>query len=116
MSGPAVLDLEIYRGDDYVHVLTFVDDSIPPEPLDISGYTFIAQIRDRSEGGILYADFDVDDSDANVGVLVLSLTSDTSRVPTGYWDLEANDGSSITTWLRGSVKVAGDITRGDIYG
>lgn len=109
--GPANKDLEIYRGDDYVHQLIFTTNDSPPEPMDVSSYTFAAQIRDRPEKGtLLYAEFDIDMTDAADGIIVLSLPAAATRIEPGYWDLEANDGSSTVTWLKGAVKMDGDVT------
>lgn len=112
MSTPAPRDLEFYRGDDYTHVLTFVDNGDPPAPLDLSEYTFKAQIRDRSENGtIVYAEFEIDVTQANIGVIVLRLSGSATRIKPGYWDLEVDDGSGIQTWLKGSVTPSGDVTK-----
>lgn len=113
MSEPATRDLVLYRGDDYAHQITFQDDSDPPQVFDLTGYTFKAQIRDRSENGtVVYAEFDIDDSQASDGIIVLHLNAAATRIPSpGYWDLEVNDGIGTQTWLKGSVKVSGDVTR-----
>lgn len=112
MSGPAPRDLEIYRGDDYAHKITFVDNSDPPEPLNLSGYTFKAQIRDRPENGIsVLSSFTIDTSDAASGIITLHLNAAETEIPSGYWDLEVNDGSVTQTWLRGKVTMSGDVTR-----
>lgn len=111
MSGPADKELEIYRGDDYVHVLTFTDDEYPPGALDVSDYTFRAQIRDRPEKGVLLVEFDIDDSQAELGVIVLSLPAASTRIDPGYWDLQVSDGTSTSTWLKGAVKMDGDVTQ-----
>lgn len=113
MSTPATRDISLYRGDDYTHVLTFVDNQEPPEALDLSGdYTFKAQIRDRPENGtVVHATFDIDITQANLGIIVLSLPDSQTRFPPAYWDLEVNDGATTQTWLKGTVLVSGDVTQ-----
>src|SRR5690348_18057067 len=112
MAGPATRDIAFYRGDDYAHILTFVDGATPPGALDLSIYTFKAQIRDRPENGtVVYAVFTIDDSQKDVGILVLHLGATATRIPSGYWDLEADNGLSVQTFLRGAVTVSGDVTQ-----
>jgi len=113
MAEPAVRDLELYRGDNYTHQISFVNNADTPEPMNLYGYIFKAEIRDRPEGSTaIRATFDIDVSNADVGIIVLSLPPDATRINSGYWDLEVNDGYSTRTWLRGSVKMFGDVTQG----
>jgi hypothetical protein len=113
MAGPAVRDLDIYRGDDYAHEILFVNNADTPEPLNLVDYTFKAQIRDRPQGSTAArASFDIDVSRAGEGIIVLSLPEAMTRINSGYWDLEVFDGYSIRTWLKGSVTVSGDVTQG----
>lgn len=112
MGTPATLDISIYRGDDYVHQFTFMDNEDPPAPKDLTAYTFKAQIRDRPENGqILYAEFDIDTSQAEDGIIILSLPASVTTFSPGYWDLETDDGDNVQTWLKGTVNVSGDVTR-----
>lgn len=114
MAGPATRDLAIYRGDDYAHKLTFTDNAEPPVSLNLSDYTFKAQIRDRSENGkVIYATFTIDISQAASGIIVLHLDAASTRIPSGYWDLEATKDSTVQTWLKGAVTMDGDVTQED---
>lgn len=111
MGSPARRDLEIYRGDDYSHQITFVDAN--NAPLDVSAYTFTAEIRDRSEGGAqVYATFTVDMTQAATGIITLHLAAADTRIKTdvAYWDLQVDTGSAIQTWLAGKVTASGDVT------
>lgn len=113
MAGPATRDLELYRGDDYAHELSFTNNELPPEALILTDYTFRAEIRDREENGKkVYAVFIIDDSRADEGIITLHLLPASTRIPSGYWDLEVNDGTKIQTWLKGSVTMSGDVTQG----
>lgn len=112
MSTPATLDFNIYRGDDYVHQLVFTDDATPPVSLNLSAYTFRAEIRDRPENGtVIHGEFDIDTSQAADGIIVLSLLAVATNIPPGFWDLEVNDGSSTQTWFAGAVNMSGDVTQ-----
>lgn len=112
MAGPAIRDLALYRGDDYAHEITFTDAADPPEPMDLTGYTFLAQIRDRPENSsVVRATFTIDTSEAVDGKIVLHLNAASTRIPQGFWDLEVNDGTTTRTWLKGMVHVSGDVTQ-----
>jgi hypothetical protein len=112
MAGPAVRDLELYRGDDYTHQINFVTDEDTPEPMNLTDYEFRAQIRDRPEGSTaVRATFNIDISQSGEGIIVLSLPPGTTRIKAGYWDLEVYDGNITETWLKGSVTLDGDVTK-----
>lgn len=109
MSTPAKLDLDMYRGDTFVHQLIF---QVNGEPIDLSAYTFTAQVRDRPDNGtVILASFTITNADADTGVLVLNLEASLTNIPAGFWDFQADDGSSTTTWLKGTVKMSGDVTK-----
>lgn len=111
MAGPGPRDISIYRGDDYPHAVTFTDAA--GAPLDVSAYAFTAQIRSLSQGGTgePLAEFTIDDSQAATGIVVLSLAAtETADLAAGYWDLQADDGTTVSTWLAGRVSVSGDVT------
>lgn len=113
MNDPGILDLKIYRGDDYVHQLIFTDVEDIDEPRDLSDYTFRAQIRERPENSMdLIVEFAIDETDKADGIIVLSLSANQTRIPPGYWDLEAtlDDGPS-KTWIKGKVTMDGDVTQ-----
>lgn len=112
MAGPATRDLALYRGDDYAHQITFVDAQTHPEPIPVDDYTFKAEIRDRPENGtVVYATFSIDTSQASEGIIVLHLTASQTRIPSGYWDLQATISGSRKTWLKGEVIMDGDVTQ-----
>lgn len=107
---PAKRNLKVYRDDDYVHRITFQNQDLTAK--DVSGYTFLAQLQ----VGVDAIDFDVDESEADDGIITLSLERDvTLELPVGAhrWDLQATLIASDfqETWLKGSVLVSGDVTR-----
>lgn len=112
MNDPGELDLEVYRGDDYVHTLFFRDMEDPPAPHNLSELTFKAQIRATPEQSpIALAVFTIDDSLSDEGLVVISLTPGQTRIQPGYWDLQVTDGSNTQTWLAGKVIMKGDVTQ-----
>jgi hypothetical protein len=110
MGLPATRDISIYRGDDYEHVIIFRAGG---NPLDVSGETFQAQVRasPSRDSGLALATFTVDDSQAAVGIVIISLPkATTGSLPNGHWDLQVDNGTRQVTWLRGAVEVEGDVT------
>lgn len=106
---PGTLNLEIYTGDRYEYPILFQDGD--DAPLDMSG-TWRAQIRVRPTDATVVAEFEVDDTDAATGRLVLLLTAtQTTALPDHpcVWDLENTEIEK--TYLAGSVTVDRDVTR-----
>jgi hypothetical protein len=79
---------------------------------DLTGRTFLAQIR-RTKPGDVIVDIDVDDTDAATGELVLRIDSaDTEPLSGGYvWDLEQTIGDNPRTILAGTWTFEPDVTR-----
>lgn len=110
---PAILDFEAYRGDDWAHRLLFVN--YDQTALNVSEYTFKAQVRNLPENGtILYATMSIDMAQANLGIVDLGLRGSATRFPPGYWDLQVEYGGIKTTWFRGEFKTFGDVTQ-EVY-
>lgn len=107
----------IYRGDTYAHVIEFWNDAEATDPFEITG-TVAAQIRatflDADDtAGTPLATFAAAVSGAGSNIVTISLTAtQTLTLPAaGVWDLQVTDGSTVTTLLRGKVKVLDDATR-----
>lgn len=123
-SLPGTYNFAAYRGDTRELTLTFADTSTPPAPVDMSAWTWEAQIRaTKDEPDSVIATITVDDADANIGTLVLTLSADESaNLVTGeaagfasgkatyFWDLQGTQGAVVKTWLAGKVSVTGDVT------
>ena len=100
-----------YRGDDInLDVALFGADE---QPLDITGWTWAAQLRDSAGG--LVADWTVLVTDAAAGELSLTLASATT---TGLaladydWDLQATDAvGGVKTLIVGRLRIKEDQTR-----
>lgn len=108
-------DIEIIRGDDYAHLLTFVDEN--RDPIDLTGYTGAAQIRKLSSAtGTPEAQFTVAFPNPTDGEVLLTLTdTQTSAlvvVKCGYnWDLQlTTSGGQTITPVIGKVTVVQDVT------
>jgi hypothetical protein len=107
-------DIEIIRGDDYAHLLTFVDEN--HVPLDLTGYTGAAQIRrDPAAVGTPEATFTVTFPNPIDGEVLLTLTdAQTTALPavkcTYSWDLELTITGQTTTLIGGKVSIVQDVT------
>lgn len=106
-ASAAPIDLEWSEGDSASWTFIFEDQL--EDPLDLSGTTFIAQIRRRASHSTA-VDISVDTTDAAAGVLVLSVPA--VGVPRdGVWDLRQLEGGEFTTLVAGSVRVAATVAR-----
>ncbi len=109
---PATRNLDIYRGDDFAHTVTFEDEA--GAPLDVSASTFASQLRRYPDTSIIAATFAVNMSAAATGVVVFTLgdavTATLDPGPYAY-DVQQTDDGKVTTMLAGDVTVAADVTR-----
>lgn len=114
MALPAERDISLYRGDVYAHEFTFVDGD--GDAVDLSIYEIAAHWRTR-EDATAYVEFAIDASQANVGIVVLSLTPvQTAALGLkGVYDLQTTDLNQATpeptTWVKGKVTLKKDVTR-----
>lgn len=104
--------LEIYAGDTFEQSFVFQTDGVARN-LTLEGWgDWEAQIRPTIESETEVA-FTVDSSQAAAGRIVLKLDSETTRALTGaVYDLQATDGDVVKTFLRGSITIVQDVTRG----
>lgn len=107
-------DIEITKGDDYAHLLTFVDED--RVPINLTGYTARAYIRKTAST--------VSAADAAFGVVITPLTGEVLLTLTdtqttalvvlkcGYvWDLELTTGGGQTlTPVGGRAILVQDVT------
>lgn len=108
-------DIEIVRGDDYFHLLTFLDEA--QDPIDLTGFTGEAHIR-RKPASISAPEavFTVTIDDPETGQVLLELdSSQTSGLNAikckYYWDLELTTVADQTiTPIGGKVTVVQDVT------
>lgn len=115
MPEPATYNLVIYQGDTFEEDFTFETEGATPTPINITGYSFRAQIRRRASDDASLADFTTTITDAPGGIVQLSLTSEeTADLDPGraVWDLEWTDTlGRVKTHVAGRVRVKAQVTR-----
>lgn len=108
-------DIEIVRGDDYFHLLTFLDEN--QDPIDLTGFTGAAHLRrNAASTGAPEATFLVTIDDPETGQVLLELTAAQTSVLAAikckyYWDLELTTAADqVITPIGGKVTVVQDVT------
>src|SRR5689334_7216464 len=111
MAGPATISRTAYQGDKFALTVRFFSDDAKTVPIDLSAGTWRAQIRRNESSSTVLATFNVDTTDADTGVLVLSLTAaQTAELPQScVWDLE--DTTADQTFLKCSMAVGREVSR-----
>lgn len=117
---PAKVDLTLYRGDtrvwtDVIEENVGTDDAPEWAPKDLTGHTFLAQIRPDRDRSDVIATIDVEATDAVNGEIVRTLTAAQADLLGDhnarlFWDLQVTRTSDgfVRTYMAGSVKVMGD--------
>ena len=110
MSAPGVRDLVFVAGDDWSHQITITDGT---DPINLTGRTWLAQLRRRSNSATADAAFTVDTTDAATGVLTLTIARAVTAGLSGpyVWDLQQTAADVVTTILAGHVTVRADTSR-----
>lgn len=111
---PAVLNLRLYSGDTFTRSMQFTDGN--GTGLDISTWTLAGQIREAPDAGTVLKSFTISVTSAVDGEFDISLTAtEVNNLAVGtrlYWDLQSTVGAAVTTYVRGSVLIDADVTRG----
>jgi hypothetical protein len=110
---PGNYPLTIYRGDDHAWQFVLWADAGKTTPVDLTGVTVKAEIRDRPGGPAV---FELATQITLPNFVDMSFSGVFSRQfpASGRWDLQLIDASGWTsTVLAGAVKVTGDITDSD---
>jgi hypothetical protein len=108
---PAELNLLIYSGDTLQIHFLFTDSA--DVAVDVSG-TWTAQVRISVADATPVAVFDVDESQAAQGIIIITLSSDqTQALPaSAVWDIQQLiTPDTIRTTHRGTLTVTEDVTR-----
>jgi hypothetical protein len=108
-SLPQVVNLDLYRGDDFALRLT-VNDPDEETAADLSGAVVRAQLRTSSEADSTAGEFMVEIVD---NVITLRLAAETSAALPGslVWDVELDQNDWVVTLIGGRVTVTPDVTR-----
>ena len=105
---PAILPLDVYRGDSSKLRLQFWDDG--NNPVDLTGVTAKSQIRDRPAGTIII-DLDCVITLPNIVDVTLTAANSQQLPPGGVWDLQLTYASGdVRTPIAGPVTVTPDVT------
>jgi hypothetical protein len=108
---PATLNVAYYRGDIRPITINVTENGVA---LDVSADAFIAQLR-RDEDGELVTELEIDDTDADTGVLIVQpAEADVDDLSGTYkWDLRrtVNGATKPVTLVEGTYKVARDVSR-----
>jgi hypothetical protein len=106
---PGKLNIKSTRGDTVALPITISEAGAPA---DLTGRTYLCQIR-RTKPGDVIVEVDVDTTDAATGELVLRIDdADTEPLSGDYvWDLEQSIGDNPRTILAGKWNFDPDVTR-----
>lgn len=107
-SLPKTVNLNLYRGDDFVMTLTVTDDE--GEAIDLSTADVMAQVRATPDAADIAGEFDAVTSD---NVITLHLPWDVSAtLPLrGVWDCRVEIDRTVTTLAAGTLNLTADVTR-----
>ena len=112
MSEPERRDLRLYRGDTFTLTVRLWVDMVGGVPVDLTGVTAAAEIRDVPSGALL-ATFGVaiTGNEINLTLPAGSWSMFPAR-SSAVWDLELSEpGAVVRTILAGTVAISGDVTR-----
>jgi hypothetical protein len=107
---PGTYPLTLYRGDSYAWRFTLWDDDAMSVPIDLTGATVAAEIRDKPSGTTIVSMLCTVTTPNIIDVELVA--DDSENVPLkGAWDLEVTfpDGQ-VHTMVAGPVTVTADVT------
>lgn len=112
MARPGKRDIDIYVGDDYAHTVTLTSDGTTP--INITGRTYIAQVRASAADTTATLSFTCTVPTGTDGVVNITASDTLTAALTDgayVWDLQESASGVVTTILRGSCRVTKDVTR-----
>lgn len=108
-------DITIRRGDTYRDVYTLRASGAA---IDITSYTFLAQLRESADSATILATFDIDVIDAAAGQFAMVLDAattaalDTVAVSVAAWDIQfTSPGGDVVTFDGGVARLKSDVAR-----
>ena len=108
----ATRNIDIYKGDTYIHELRLKNSS--NAAINISTRTYTGQIRKKRNSDIILLEFTTEITDGANGVVAFSLTPvQTATLLAGLYvyDFQELNQAVVTTLVTGNVTVTGDVTR-----
>lgn len=107
---PGFKPLKLYKGDTFAFRLSL---DVDEQNYNITGHTFIAQIKEKGKSAVV-AEFDYQIENGAGGVVMLTLpASESSNLVGGKkyeYDVQMNNGGTISTILKGPVVVVADVS------
>lgn len=104
-------DIEIYKGDTYVHELRLKDSS--NVAINITSMSFKGAIKVSTQSSSNTASFEVSKTDASNGIVTFTISASNSaniRPGTYVYDFQQQNGAIVTTLLQGKVVVKSDVS------
>lgn len=113
LTGPTEVDILAYRGDSGRFRITVTDNEDPPNPIDISGMTWDADIREKRNDAEILASFTVEPVSGQPQSVDVILTKENAALlpKKSYYDVEMNNGTSRTTLVYGKIEATEDVSR-----
>lgn len=113
---PGIKNLTLYRGDTRVIPIVFETqvDEVTTAPVNLTGLTWKAQVREEHDASSVAANFTIEVVDAAAGSIEVIMESSEAKKlpPTGVWDLESLSGDGFRqTWVYGNIITLPDTTR-----
>lgn len=111
---PADYNLALYRGDTGRWRFVLWADAGKTQPLDLTGATADAMIRDKVPSSTFAMHMDCTVTEPNIIDMVLTSIQCSELPAKGVWDMQLTYPSGdVTTILKGSVAVTQDVTYAD---
>lgn len=107
-------NFKITQGDTFSQYLQYMytDDNGIDHPVDITGFTFTFEVKDKPAGSILCATCSLGDGitivDATEGVILLEVSPEKTRnfnLPQSAYQMQSHNADQNETWLQGWFKV-----------
>lgn len=113
LSEPTEVDILAYRGDTGRFRITVTDSAVPPNPIDISGMTWDADIREKRNDTDPITSFTVVPvvGQSNSVDVILAKEGAALLPKKSYYDVEMSDGVNVTTIVYGAIKALEDVSR-----
>ena len=107
-------NFKVTQGDTFSQYLQYVvtDEDGNDVPVDITGFTFTLEVKDKPAGSILCATCTLNDGieiiSASTGEIYVEISPDKTRqfnYPKSAYQLQAHNGSQNETWIQGWFQV-----------